>query len=125
MNHSGISTAQSMGITSAGSPWPPKLIPRLGSPAAFSSARSRWTGSRAFSNLPAVRLAVTTARCPSTCAPCGVSTNAVSGPAAWARRPSSAMPRAVAAASFSGATASGTAMPPCGAMAAKTMLMNG
>ena len=107
-NVSGISVPQSIGISAVGGSLPPYDTPTIGRSAASSASAVGWS----VSHSPIVP-AVTTAKWPSTCTLCGVTTTATSGAAASQRRPSSSI-----AARSSGSRS----MSPCGAIAAKTML---
>ena len=105
---SGTSVPQSSGISACSTRLPPYETPRIGS----SMRRSAAAVSRSTSHSPTCA-AVTTAKWRSTWTLCGVTTIAVSAPAASNRRPSSS----IAARSCGISSRS-----PCGAMHAKTRL---
>src|SRR5438105_3502073 len=133
MNQRGISTPQSIGATAVSGSFEPKLTPAAGSRAAPKDSRTRHAscvsdgrfssmgGATPF-NLPATRPATTTPSAFAMWTLCGVATMVTSGSAASNRRPSSSIPARVlnATSRSGGAHASAMAIPPCGAMAAKT-----
>ena len=138
MNHNGMSTPQSMGATAVSGSFDPKLTPADGRPAVANASRTRHAscvsetrsspiaGMTPFS-LPATRLATTTPSALPMWTLWGVATMATSGLAAANRRPSSSIPARVliATSRSSGVHASAMAIPPCGAIAAKTNGMRG
>ena len=124
MNHSGISTPQSIGATAVAGSLEPKLTPAAVSPAppiasstrhasSMSEGTSSSIGGTTPFNRPFTRLATTTPKALAMCTLCGVATTVTSGAAAANRRPSSSMPARVTAATSrsSGAHASAMAMP--------------
>ncbi len=138
MNHSGISTPQSIGATAVPGSLEPKLTPAAWRPALPSDARicqassvsegmSSSIGGFTPSSLPATRLATITPSAFEMCTLCGVTTTTALGLASVNSRPSCSIPARVLSATSrsSGAHASAMAMPPCGAMAAKTSGMRG
>src|SRR5207244_6187440 len=127
------STPQPIGATAVPGSLDPKLTPAAGNPAAPNDSSTLRASSSSDgtlsptagvtpSSLPATRLATITPRAFERCTLWGVATTTTSGLVDAKRRPSSSIPARVTAATSrsSGAQASATAIPPCGAMAANT-----
>ena len=132
ITQSGMSAPQSSGAVAAPGSLAPKLTPTTGIRSSCravttATASSRSTGhdsstagASQSASVPATFPARTTAKCPSTCTLCGVTTMVASGRAPSKRRPSSSIARCVCSApGIAAPGASGTASVPCGAIAAK------
>ena len=136
MNHSGISTPQSIGATASAGSLEPKLTPLADTSAEASDSSTRHASvssvgtssamaGGAPESRPATRPATRTPIAPGMWTLCGVATTTACGRAVAKSRPSSSMPARVAAATSrsSAVHASAIASPPCGAIAAKTSAM--